>query len=84
MSTFTFTRFADGSCMLSDDSDVSVWSSDGDEDFLEEFDAQIEPEDIDDVIDYLEEKEYLTGDDSVDIEDEAESDDTIEIRTLDA
>lgn len=60
----------DGSCQLVRDG-VTQWSSDDDADFLAEFDARIESEDIDEVLDWLEEAGQLDPDESLDIVDES-------------
>lgn len=61
-----FTLHADGSCSLSEDGEL-VWSSDDDDEFLEEFDATIDPEEIDEVVEWLEDNDYLSEDDALDI-----------------
>lgn len=70
-----FVRFIDGRCALTDDDGNTLWSSDNDEEFLEEFDAAIDPDEIDDVLDYLEDAGYLDDADAVDIVDEGETGD---------
>lgn len=46
-----------------------IWSSDTDEDFMEEFDGDtfFDGEDADDIIDYLMDIELLTEEDEIDI-----------------
>ena len=74
-----FIRYEDGTCALLDDDEL-LWSSDNDDEFLEEFDATIDSADIDEVLEYLEDAEYIEPDDSVDIVDEADNG-TKKIRT---
>lgn len=74
-----FVRYEDGSCALLEDDEL-VWSSDSDDEFLEEFDAVIDPEEIDEVIEYLEDEGYLDEGETLDITDEADTG-TKKIRT---
>lgn len=67
-----FTRYKDGTCALSD-GDELLWSSDADDDYMEEFDAQIDSEDIDDVLSWLQDEGYIAPDESVDIVDESDA-----------
>lgn len=77
-----FTRYRDGTCALRD-GDELLWSSDNDDDFLEEFDAHIDSDDIEDVIEYLEDSGYLDSEE-VDVVDEDEPGTrTVEPLTLD-
>lgn len=81
--SLTFTRYKDGSCALDDGGEL-LWSSDSDDDFLEEFDARIDGEEIEDVIEYLTDAGYLEDGDEVDIVDEDEPGTrTVETLTLD-
>lgn len=68
-----FTRYKDGTCALAD-GDELLWSSDGDDEFIEEFDAEIDSEDISDVLDWLEDAGYMDDSDAVDIVDESDED----------
>lgn len=69
-----FTLRPDGSCVLSDDGDV-IWSSDNDDDFQAEFGECIDPEDIDEVLEYLTDIGALYRNDPIDIIDETPDDD---------
>jgi hypothetical protein len=66
-----FIRYADGRCALLEDGELQ-WSADNDDEFLEEFDALIEPEEVDEVLEYLEEAGYIEPDESVDVTDEGD------------
>lgn len=75
-----FTLYKDGRCCLTDDGNVK-WSSDNDDTFQEEFGDTIDPEDIDDVLQYLLDSEYLEDNESLDVVDEG-ADDTATVETL--
>jgi hypothetical protein len=64
-----FIRYEDGTCALMD-GDELLWSSDNDDEYLGEFDASIDSDDIDDVLAWLEENEYIEPDETIDITDE--------------
>ncbi len=68
-----FTRYRDGTCAITDGQEL-LWSSDGDDEFLEEFDATIDSEDIDDVLDWLQDNGYVSPDGSADIVEEDDTD----------
>jgi hypothetical protein len=57
----------DGSVALTDEAGELLWSSDDDDDFLEEFDASVETDDIEDVLEYLEDEGYLDHGEPVDV-----------------
>jgi hypothetical protein len=67
-----FVRYEDGSCALMDAGGDLEWSSDNDDEFLEEFDATISSDEIEDVLGYLADNEYLEDGEEVDIQDEGE------------
>lgn len=75
------TRYTDGRAVLDDDGDV-LWSSDNDDAFQSEFGETIDPEDLDDVVQYLLDAEYLEENESLDIVDE-DDEDTQTVETLD-
>lgn len=54
---FELTFFADGHVELTNDADELVWSSDDDDEFINEFGREFfsDEEDSDDILDYLEE-----------------------------
>jgi hypothetical protein len=56
---YELTIYYGGTAILTDESGNSVWTSDGDEDFLAEFDDTVSIEDADDIVEYLEDQEYL-------------------------
>jgi hypothetical protein len=75
-----FILYKDGRCVLTE-STRTVWSSDADDEFMEEFGETVEPDDVDDVLDYLVTADYLGEDEAIDITDEFD-DDTDTVRTL--
>lgn len=63
----------DGTLALTQGGEV-MWTSDNDDDFSEEFGEEVfDADDADDVLDYLEENDYIPPDVEVSIVDEAES-----------
>lgn len=64
--------YAGGTAILADHKGNTVWTSDDDEDFMEEFDA-VTFDDADAIAEYLEDSGYLPEDCPLDI---VESDDT--------
>lgn len=64
----TLTIYSSGAAILRDNFGASVWTSDGDEDFLAEFEDVLDVDDADDVLDYLEEAGVLTADEAEDCE----------------
>jgi hypothetical protein len=68
-----FVRYEDGSCALTDEDGDLEWSSDSDDEFLEEFDATVSSDEIEEVLGYLVEAGYLEDGEDVGIEDEGES-----------
>lgn len=63
------TRYVDGRVILTDNGN-SVWTSDNDDDFQAEFGETIDPEDVDEVIQYLLDNEYLDEGEGIDVVDE--------------
>jgi hypothetical protein len=60
-------HYPDGSLTLTDEDGEVEWSSDDDDAFLEEFDAFIDTDDMDAVIEYLEDEGYLEDGEQIDI-----------------
>jgi hypothetical protein len=56
----------DGSAMLTDDGAL-CWSSDADDTFLEEFELPVNPDDADDLLEYLEDEGYIEPGDDVNV-----------------
>lgn len=57
----------DGSVALTDEAGEILWSSDDDDAFLEEFDASVDADDIEGVIEYLEDEGYLEHGEKIDV-----------------
>lgn len=64
-----FIRFKDGRCILMEGEDI-IWSSDDDAAFQADFGETIDPDDIDNVLEYLADNDVLDDDAAVDITDE--------------
>lgn len=65
--------YAGGTAILTDEEDATVWASDADEDFAEEFPDVLTYEDGDAIMEYLFDCDYLPDDSQVTI---VQSDDT--------
>lgn len=62
-----------GTAVLSDEEGETLWASDADDDFAQEFDEVVTYEDADDIIEYLEDMDYLPEGCAVDIVESKES-----------
>lgn len=64
-----------GTAELIDDSDIQVWASDTDQDFMEEFSGRdfLGEKDVEDIIEYLEEIDMLEPDEADDLDVEEQS-----------
>ena len=77
MSTYELTIMADGSAMLADEDGALCWSSDSDDAFLEEFAIPVDPDDADEICEYLEDEGYVEPDDDIDIVVDGDDVDTV-------
>lgn len=85
---YELTIYLSGVAILTDDAGETLWTSDGDDEFAQEFDEIVSMEDADDIVAYLEVANYLPDgvalnireSDDEELDDDEDEDDSDESR----